>query len=221
MKKTAITTSTVIDSKNTVKTTHDIVPDKKVIKEVQKTEAEMKKQAIEKALALIEEQAKSDVTLIVGQAGKILASLDTVLARIAEDVVKTEENAAVWNLELTPITISIKDVKRQWIEVAGLDRNARVQLIDDGQGKIEIVITPKKARSMEAQAYFNALVVVGQDLTKAVALRKAVAGRTFRQVWAIAQAQEKARIEKKYAEFIPPTPVQKAKLEKASDNTVA
>jgi hypothetical protein len=54
-----------------------------------------------------------------------------------------------------------------------------------------------------------------------VALRKAVAGRTFRQVWAIAQAQEKARIEKKYAEFIPPTPVQKAKLEKASNNTVA
>jgi len=140
-----------------------------------------------------------------------------------------DEKSELWTLDLTPVTFTREGKKYQWVEVSGLDRNAKVQIVDNN-GKAEVLVSSAKARSMEQQAYIDALVAAGADLTKAVALRKAVAGKTFRQVFANAQAQEKARLEKKYAKFIPPMAEQvepkegfekksEAKLVKASEKS--
>lgn len=219
---TSKTTDTNVMNKKKVKTTNPKASDRKTTKETKKREADEKRMAIAEALAIIKKAAESDVSLLAGQAGELLASLDVTLAKIARDIVKTDENAVLWELGLQPVTIVRDEQEYQWIEVAGLDRNARVQLIDNN-GKVEIMVSPINAKCMEAQAYFEALVKAGKDLTKAVALRKAVSGRTFRQVWAVAEAQEKARLEKKYAKVIPPMAKSKptAKLIKTDSKTVA
>jgi hypothetical protein len=172
-------------------------------KEMKTTEKE-RKAAIDAILALIASDAKKGVAMTVGEAGKLLAQVDLVLADLAEKVYRTDENAPLWSLDLTPVTVTVAGNKRQWIEVSGLDKNARVQLSDDGAGKVLVHVTPKKAKSAEAKAYFDAIVGATKDLTVAVTVRKAVAGRTFRQVWAVAQAQEQKRIEKKFADLCPP-----------------
>ena len=181
-----------------------------------KVEREEKRQAILQALAVIKEQADSDILLVASQAGHLLAELDTTLAKIANDVSETDKDADLWNLDLIPVTIVKENVTYRWVEVKGLDRNAKVQIVDN-KGKAEVIVSPTSSRSMEQQAYIDALVEAGKDLTKAVALRKAVAGKTFRQVYANAQAQDKARLEKKYSKVIPPMAKQepKAKLVKA------
>jgi hypothetical protein len=187
----------------------------------EKTEKELaaeKRKAIADALAVIQKEANSDIMLVAGQAGHLLAELDATLAKIATDVAETDKESELWKLELHPVTI-IKDKKTfKWVEVSGLDRNARVQIVDNN-GKAEVLVSPTNCKSMEQQAYINALVEAGKDLTKAVALRKAVAGKTFRQVFAVAQAQDKARMEKKYSKIIPPMAEakQEAKLVKKTD----
>jgi hypothetical protein len=180
----------------------------------EKTEKELaaeKRKAITDALALIQKEANSDIMLVAGQAGHLLAELDATLAKIASDVAETDKESELWKLELHPITI-IKDKKTfKWVEVSGLDRNARVQIVDNN-GKAEVLVSPTNCKSMEQQAYINALVEAGKDLTKAVALRKAVAGKTFRQVYAIAEAQECKRVEKKYSKIIPPMAEEKTEV---------
>lgn len=196
-----------------------------------KLEAEAKRKAIADALALIQKEADNNIELVTSQAGHLLSSLDSVLAKISDDVKKADEKSELWSLDLTPVTFTRDGKKYQWVEVAGLDRNAKVQIVDNN-GKAEVLVSSSKARSMEQQAYIDALVAAGKDLTKAVALRKAVAGKTFRQVFANAQAQEKARLEKRFAKFIPPMAEQKeakeglekkseAKLIKASEKVTA
>jgi hypothetical protein len=180
----------------------------------EKTEKELaaeKRKAIADALALIQKEANSDIMLVAGQAGHLLAELDATLAKIAFDVAETDKESELWKLELHPVTI-IKDKKTfKWVEVSGLDRNARVQIVDNN-GKAEVLVSPTNCKSMEQQAYINALVEAGKDLTKAVALRKAVAGKTFRQVYAIAEAQECKRFEKKYSKIIPPMAEEKSEV---------
>lgn len=173
-----------------------------------------KKAAIDAVLALIAKDAQKGVTMTTGEVGKLLAQVDGVLSDLAAKVAKTDENAPVWNLDLTPVTITIAGEKRQWIEVSGLDKNARVQLSDDGTGKVVVHVTPKKAKSAEAKAYFDAIVGATKDLTVAVTVRKAVAGKTFRQVWAIAGAQQQKRVEKKFADLCPPMVEKKVKVVK-------
>lgn len=172
-------------------------------KEQAKIDAEAKRKAIADALALIQKEANNNISLVASQAGHLLSSLDATLAKIAEDVAKADKSSDLWALTLTPVTFTRESKKFQWVEVSGLDKNARVQIIDNN-GKAEVVISSSKCRSMEQQAYIDALVSAGKDLTNAIALRKAVAGKTFRQVFANAQAQERVRMEKKYAKFVPP-----------------
>lgn len=204
MKNTNTTTN------NTTNANAEVIVDKK---EQAKKEAEAKRQAIANALALIQKEANNNIELVTSQAGHLLSSLDSVLAKIADDVKKADEKSELWSLDLTPVTFTRDGKKYQWVEVSGLDRNARVQIVDK-DGKAEVLISSAKVRSMEQQAYIDALVAAGKDLTKAVALRKAVAGKTFRQVFANAQAQEKARIEKRYAKIVPPMAEQKEETEK-------
>lgn len=189
------------NAKNAKNATVAIATD--LTKEERKALAEEKKLAIATALNDLQIAMDSDIALTIGQAGELLAGLDSKLTEMAKAVKKTDENAPVWALNLTPIQIVINDVTHKWVEVAGLDRNAKVQIVDN-KGKCEIIVTPLTSRSMEEKAYFDALVASGKDLTKAVALRKAVSGRKFNQLFAIAKAQEKERLEKKYSKFVPP-----------------
>ncbi len=79
----------------------------------EKTEKELaaeKRKAIADALALIQKEANSDIMLVAGQAGHLLAELDATLAKIASDVAETDKESELWKLELHPVTI-IKDKK--------------------------------------------------------------------------------------------------------------
>jgi len=183
-------------SKNAIVTTELSKEDKKALQEV-------KAQAIATAMLTLEKAIGKDIALATGQAGKLLAGLDSQLERLAKEVKLTDDNAPVLALDLFPVQFTVGDKSYKWVEVNGLDRNAKVQIIDNN-GKCEILVTPISSKSMEETAYFKALVDAGKDLTKAVALRKAVSGRKFNQLFAIAKAQDKARMIKKYSKFVPP-----------------
>jgi len=176
-----------------------------------KAERIAKKLALETALNVVTEEGRKSSQDSINNAGKLMASLDTILANIARDVVALDPTAPVWNLELVPVTVKLSNGMHKWIEVNGLDRNARVQIIDDN-GACKVHITAKNSKSSEATAYFEALVNSTQELTYAVTVRKAVCGKSFNQVMAIAKAQEQARIEKKYADICPPVIAKKATL---------
>jgi hypothetical protein len=143
---------------------------------------------------------------------------------LADKVKKTDENAKLWTLELVPVTVKVKDEVRQWVEVGGLDRNATVQIVDDGNGVCLVNVRAKKVKSAEQQAYYDAIVGGAKDLTVAVTVRKAIAGQTFRQVYAVAQKQERERMQKKYERNVPTLTlvapkavvVKKAKTEKTA-----
>ena len=162
-----------------------------------------KKQAIADAIALLQAETARDIATTAASAGAILASLDGILSSLAEKVKKTDENAKLWALELVPVTVKVKDEVRQWVQVNGLDRNANIQIVDDGNGVCLVNVAAKKVKSAEQQAYYDAIVGGSKDLTVAVAVRKAVAGQTFRQVFAVAQRQERDRMQKKYENLAP------------------
>ena len=184
-------------------------------KEDKKVLAEVKKQAIELALQNLQDAIGKDIAITTGQAGKLLASLDSQLSKLASDVAKTDEDAPVWALELYPVQIMIGEEEHKWVEVTGLDRNAKVQIVDN-DGKCEILVSARSSKSIEEKVYFDALVESGKDLTKAIALRKAVAGKKFNQLFAIAKAQDKERLTRKYAKLVPPmSTVTKATNKKA------
>ena len=185
-----------------------------------KTEAVDKvaeREALDKAIALIASKAKGSLEMSVNEAGKLLASLDTIFIDIATQVAAVDPKAPVWALDLIPISVTLSDGKHQWVEVKGLDRNARVQISDAGNGACLVHVSALKSRSAEATAYFETLVGSSKDLTAAITTRKAVAGHTFRQVFAIATKLEQDRIQKKYADMCPPKSEATATLIKKTD----
>ncbi|HKM06626.1 MAG TPA: hypothetical protein VJ869_06520 [Sphaerochaeta sp.] len=185
----------------------------------EKTAEEMAKEEMAKALALVASKAKGDTALSVNEAGRLLASLDAILVDIAKQTVAIDPKAPVWDLKLIPIQVKLSDGVHKWVEVQGLDRNARIQIIDNGRGACDVHVVSLKSNSAEATAYFEALVGSSKELTAAVTTRHAIAGKTFNQVYTIAKAQEQKRIEKKYGDICPPVRqhVQTAKLVKKAD----
>ena len=184
MTKTTATTKTAkTTAPKTTKATKATAPKTALTKE----EREAKKQALAELIESLSADAIRDVVTRTSEMGMLMAKVDEVLASLADEVVKTGEDKALWSLSMTPVTVTVDKQKRQWIEVSGLDRNARVQLTDDGNGNVIVHVTPLKAKQPEAKAYFEAVVSATKELTIATTLRKAVAGHNFRQVWTIAQ----------------------------------
>ena len=183
------------------------------------TEEQKAKIALAEAMTLIGTKGKEACKESINKAGALLAQLDSIHATITADVIKLGEDKAVWELELVPVTVKLSDGNHKWVEVNGLDRNARIQIVDNGAGACHVHISAKSSKKLEQTAYFETLVGATSEFTGLVVARKAIKGKTFNQIFAIAKTQEQERAQKKFANIAPPVfeKVVKATLIKKAD----